>query len=799
MHSSNAESRTAPASSMDLPEVLGSTPTPSPTGTSVPEEGSLFVPVIPGGTPRATPSGPPPPFIPSEIPAPMIQATPEAFDLNQSDMSRPRQTSPALPPSQEPPAVSQMLTELAPPVPPAPTIAPSLAPEPISTQTADSGFSPSALPLPASRGPVAPRPTPVPITVRSAPEPAASPTPRRTTQTMRRDPVQDAVSGANLSTMMTRARANRDANLATQVGWAQFQRKDYAAAANWFEQAIGWNTDLGEAYYGLALTRFTQGETSQAEAIAGYRINAFPKMKTLMGDILVRRGMEDYEARQYVRSIEAFNGASQYRRLSRPEEVIRGWSYYYAKDYATSANLFERLYRASPDRASAEGLYASLSRTKDWERLEMVAAEVPGPLGEIYMTYDTEQYYKSGLYLAAYDSNERAFPALENIDSPSAALGFEYSQKSGQPGESKLQTLRVPVLNVKLYPLPKVEVSATIARVDLNSSSLAPNANVGTPPDFQERIRLNEESLAAGGPPVQIDEPYVNAPTVNLNNLYEGKIRIEYQDWFSPYVEIGMTPVNGPLASNVIGKAGATYRHSSGYINAEFYSNPIRETMLSYVGLQDPYSSRKWGRVQETGGSLSLFQGFMDDYTAFAKGSYGTITGVNTASNNHLALVASVSRLIKLEGFEYITIGPSISYERFDNNQNFFTYGHGGYFSPEYIVQGIIEAQFLTTEGLHWLVKGSLGAGGQQNQQGSSPYFPLDPDGREYPGTDSTTGIFLTSIEAGYLVTPEFMVGAKLGYAVTADYNEGFASIYMRYFFEPRAGLFRTDLGFSYW
>jgi len=607
------------------------------------------------------------------------------------------------------------------------------------------------------------------------------------------------MTGANLTSLMSRARSSRDAKLAAQVGWAQFQRKDYPSAAMWFEQAIGWDTDLGEAYYGLALTRFTQGETSQAEAIAGYRLNSYPKMKTLMGDILVRRGMDDYESRQYVKAIEAFNKAGEYRKLGRSEEIIRGWSYYYAKDYDSSANLFERMYRAKPDRASAEGLYASLSRTKNWERLEQVAAEVPGPLGEIYMTYDTENYYKSGLYLAAYDSNEKAFPALENIDSASVALGFEYNQKSGQSGESKLQTARVPVLQVKLYPVPKVAVTANVALLMLNSGSLANNANVGTPPNFEERIRENEESLAAGGDPVQIDEKYINQPTVNLNNLYEGKIRLEYQDWFSPYVELGTTPINGPISPNIIGKAGVTYRHASGYVNAEFYSNPIRETMLSYVGLQDPYSNRTWGRVQETGGSLSVFQGFMKDYTFFAKASYGEITGVNTASNNHFSIFASVSRLFQVEGFEYITVGPSLSYETFDNNQNFFTYGNGGYFSPEYIVQGIIEAQFLTTEGQQWLVSGSIGAGGQQNQQGSSPFFPLNPNGQEYPGTDSTTGIFLTKIEGGFLVTPEFMVGAKLGYSVTADYNEGFASLYLRYFFEPRAGLFRSDLGFSYW
>ncbi len=765
------QKRGEPAATPETPSsVPGAIPPPTQTPGVTPEPDSLFVPIVPGGTPKSSipANAEPKPFAPSDIPAPAIQATPETVDtIDASDPSN---------------GNSDLLEAASIPLraTPAPTPRVTLAPRTMAT------------PLPPSRDPVSAPPPPVSTTAADIPDeeiPTATPartyvrkTSTTTTAPRRRQTtaVSDAVSGERLSQMMTQARLNRDARQATGVGWAEFQRKDYASAAMWFEQAISWDTSLGEPYYGLALTKFTTGDTTQAEAIAGYRTNSYPKMRTLMGDILVRRAMEDYEAKQYGRTIEDLNKASNYRSLSRNENIIRGWSYYYLRDYQSSANIFEGLYRARPDKPSAEGLYAALSRLKDWKRLERIAGQVPGPLNHIYMTYDTEQYYKSGLYVAAYDSNPKAYPALANIDSPSAAIGFEYASKSGQEGQSKLVTARAPVGQIKFSPANRVTITAEVARLILQSGTPSEGALIGTPPE--EYQSFNQDI------------------TTNYNDLYEVKARIEYQDWISPYLELGSTPINAELSARLIGKAGAQYRHAQGYVGAEFYSQPIRESVLSYVGLEDPYvDGRAWGRVQETGGSLQIFQGLGNDITAFAKGSYGIITGTNTYKNDHLALVGSVSKLFKPEGFEYVTIGPAVSYEQFNNNQNQFTYGNGGYFSPQYIIQGIIEAQALTTEGLNWLAQGSIGAGGQQNKQDASPYFPMDPDGREFPGTTSSTGIFLVKAEGGILLTPEFMVGAKLSYAITADYNEGFAAIYVRYFFEPRAGLFRSDLDFSYW
>jgi hypothetical protein len=64
-----------------------------------------------------------------------------------------------------------------------------------------------------------------------------------------------------------------------------------------------------------------------------------------------------------------------------------------------------------------------------------------------------------------------------------------------------------------------------------------------------------------------------------------------------------------------------------------------------------------------------------------------------------------------------------------------------------------------------------------------------------YAAEESSTVIGLIGAQGAYMVSPNWLIGGQLGYAVTADYNEGSIGLYVRYFFEPRNGLLRTDLG----
>lgn len=746
---------------------------------------SLFAPVQPGGgrilpavTPAATPFG-----TPFSIQRPAPVETPVAI---------PPTRTPVPPVAPARPVATPM--PVATPIPlfvPSDTAtpAPPPTPEPVAGLPFEEDMIPSDLgpdlsaPRPLIDFPTddpeiyEPVPTPPPAPIPGAsptPRPKPSPPPRAKPQSQ--PPSQAVAPSANqVQSWVIQANNTQDSALATRIGWAFFNRNDMGSASIWFGQALDWRPDNGEAAYGLALTKFREGDLSSAEAITNFRGASYPKMRALEGDIYAKRAFDYFEMRRYGQSLEYIEKAAAARPLSRAEQMLLAWDYYHTRNYTAAADLFKKLYSSQRDQQSAEGLYASLTKLEDYDQLDRLST-AGGPLKRVYATYEARRYYEAGLYRASTDvGGAKIYPELVNLNGPSVAGGFGYRTKSGQEGESQLNTGIAPVIQGQFSPAEKTIISAYIARITLDAGDLQPGANVGNAPrEFT---------------------PYQFDPVTSYNNLWEFGVGFAYVDWWSFYFNLGTTPQNGPLSARPTGNAGIIYRDLQGYVQGEIYGRSIKETLLSYVGMEDPYTGQKWGRVIETGGSLSVFRSIPGNNTIFGKISYGWIDGTNVQDNARFSGVIAFAHEFTVKDFEFVTLGPAVSYESFDNNQNFFTYGHGGYFSPQYLLQGIIQAQFLTKEGRRWLAGGAVGAGIQTNEQNSSPYFPLNKDGRNYPGTSTTTGVGLINVTGGYLINPNWMIGGSAGYNITADYNEGYISIWARYFFERRNGLVRDDLG----
>jgi hypothetical protein len=163
------------------------------------------------------------------------------------------------------------------------------------------------------------------------------------------------------------------------------------------------------------------------------------------------------------------------------------------------------------------------------------------------------------------------------------------------------------------------------------------------------------------------------------------------------------------------------------------------------------------------------------------------------ADNEKIRFDMALSRTFKPDDFHYINFGPSFTFYSYNKNLSFFTYGHGGYFSPEYLAQGLLNLQFMTEEGFSYLFKGEVGFGGQANKQQAAPFFPLDPDGRIYKGTSDTTGILISNLQGLMFLTRYWAFGAEVGYNKTPSYEEIRGGIYTTIFFEPREGLVETD------
>lgn len=264
-------------------------------------------------------------------------------------------------------------------------------------------------------------------------------------------------------------------------------------------------------------------------------------------------------------------------------------------------------------------------------------------------------------------------------------------------------------------------------------------------------------------------------------------------------VDVGSTPL-GTGISSVIGglkwspKVGA---HST--LDMTIERRAVADSLLSYVGTEDVITGKKWGAVTKNGGSLNL--GF-DDGTVGAYGGAGyySYMGDNVASNKSInAILGAYIRPYKDDEDE-LKVGVNVNYMNFDKNLSYFSYGQGGYFSPQDYISISLPVEFTKKQNdFTYILSGNVGYQSYHNKE--SDYFPNDPDlqsqleglvsqgyGKEamYAAEDKS-GIGY-SVKAGgtYKVTPAMLVGGQLGYDTFGSYSESSALLYFKYLLDGK-------------
>lgn len=569
-----------------------------------------------------------------------------------------------------------------------------------------------------------------------------------------------------------------DQGMAGALGWAYYNEENYAKAIEWFEQALRWDESDNESAYGLALSLFNEGYLQQAEAVAQWKLNVYPGMRDILGDIYMTRAVSSFRDQRYEETLRNIQQIKRHRPLSRGEKILEAWSNYHTDELEKAATQFQDLYIEERDQAAAVGLYSTLSRMRDWQRIQRLSNQYGGPLQEIYALYTSERYFERRLFLRAQQvAPGELDPDLiitENIDSPHVSLSGEYIDRDGNPGTSRLIAFYGPKVSGTVYSDGINRFDVAVAVVNLDTKNLPAFATVGL---F----------------PTEPQVPYLVDPKTSYNGMIEPRISYYREDWISPFVELGMTPLRGQINSTFTGEVGIVGLYDSGSWTLSGYRESITESLLSYTGMRDPYTGLEWGRVVETGVRVSVFHSFMEVLNLYGEMEVAQITGSNVLDNDKFAVMAALSRTFDVDGFNYINFGPSASFATYNRNLSQFTYGQGGYFSPEYLVQGLIGSQFLTREGRQFLLGGQVGFGIQTNKQAATPLFPLDPDGRIFEARTETTGIFISNLQGLAFLTPRWAFGASVGYNKTPSYEEFRAGVFTTIFFERRTGLLESD------
>jgi len=265
------------------------------------------------------------------------------------------------------------------------------------------------------------------------------------------------------------------------------------------------------------------------------------------------------------------------------------------------------------------------------------------------------------------------------------------------------------------------------------------------------------------------------------------------------------SPLHGIKADIGVSPVGFTYNTVIGGISLEqpmvsspnmHYSialsrRPVTDSLASFAGAKDRRTGISWGGVTANGGRALL--GYDDqDVGLYGYGALHKLVGNNVESNTRAELGAGIYWYLDNQPDDKLTVGLSSMLLSYENNQGFFTYGHGGYFSPQTFFSVAVPVSWSQrSERFSYRLNGALGV--QYIDQRGADYFPghsaeQAANDLSYPGKSSTGVGYNLNVAGEYRLGSNLLLGGELALDNAQDYRQVTAGVYLRYLFEKMTG-----------
>ena len=418
------------------------------------------------------------------------------------------------------------------------------------------------------------------------------------------------------------------------------------------------------------------------------------------------------------------------------------------------------------------------------------AGYVPQPPGGYAQAYEDDAGYGDAGNRGRARGQAGAAPAttvadeLAQIDREQASTvsaGIVFRNREGEDGLSTLTDIEAPVQGRVKAGNGHVVITATPVALDAGTASSQPT----TLARFGSGVAASPAEYGAQ-----------NASGVGLSLGYETRA-------FD--IDVGVTPLGFP-EKNVVG--GMQYK--GGISDKVTYSlavarRAVTDSMLSYAGVR--YGDKTTGKAVEWGGVTSNgVRAAMtwDDGTngAYVNAAFQYYQGKNVESNNAMKTGGGFYTRLYQDGDQTLTVGANTTLMRYAKDVSYFTYGQGGYFSPQQYVILNLPVEWMGRNGaFSYDVKGSIGI--QHFRTSGNDYFPLNdgasalmnandknaPDANlKYPGVSKTGFAYGIKAAAEYRFAPQLSLGASASLGNAYQYREWAATVYVRYSFTKDGG-----------
>ena len=393
---------------------------------------------------------------------------------------------------------------------------------------------------------------------------------------------------------------------------------------------------------------------------------------------------------------------------------------------------------------------------------------------------------------------QKEIDSLSELNRSEVTAGVSLRARSGQSGLSQMKTTEVPIeghlttLGMGNFGLKIIPVVLDSGTLDLNDTNVAGQ--------YGKNLILNERAKFAGTPFTTVAKAQgLNSVAAIQQEARGTALQISYElNGFK--LDLGSSPSGFPVR-NVVGGIKWSGQFDGVGVSAELSRRSVTDSILSFAGASDSVYQLQWGGVTKNGGRFDV------SYDTDEGGIYGgagayALTGKNVVRNSSVDAGGGVYWKALKTKDSMLTAGVGMTAMFYRQNLRYFTYGHGGYFSPQSYLALNVPVEWSGRSGkLSYLFGGAVGV--QHFKEDASLIYPFSPADQaelvQFAAANPTLNIatsykgqthtglqykLMGSLE--YLFNPYFALGGRFSVDNSGDFTDAAGMIYLRYTFEPR-------------
>jgi Flp pilus assembly protein TadD len=569
--------------------------------------------------------------------------------------------------------------------------------------------------------------------------------------------------------------APADPDALSALAWHHFNRGEYPEAETIFARLA--QADPGNKDYalGLGYARLNSGNPDAALDGLDRGVVAEDAETRKLRQLVHRRQATDaYDSGQWDAAARHLEKLLALDPEDADAKELLAWTRYRQGRRDDARALMEESFAAKPSPSLAAGLLGVYTAAGDEDRAYGMAERLsddPDPAVRAAMGpffFDR----RAPVTAAQLDrSHDRCY---RNADSPRMEAFLYHRSKQGDGKFGDLEENALPITFVYPTALGN-QWSAAVTPKYLSGNGGPSNPQAGRYYRFLDGAARKQDLE---------DSLFVVQPEVGF--AMEGRL---YAD-----IRIGTTPFNGPVdpTPTFEARVGA----ADGYVG--LHRSNVKDSILSYVGQKDPYGHDEWGRVTRNGIEAGKTWPLGGSWWVSGSAGFDYYMGDSVWDNQAVQIDTAVGQTLIFDRDEF-SYGLFLTAQHFRRNSDFYTYGHGGYYSPELMTMVGPFVRYRTAVCRDYWFDVQASTGWLHQRLDSSPFYPLfdgdtagftpaaaaDADGEYDSDTDNKLG-FNLRLQGMKLITPHLAAGGFASVNNSADYTEWTAGVGIQVFFDPQ-------------